>query len=205
MLDFLFAQLLILLNDKKYLFNCDKVPLTWQENRHQISYWPASVHRRQLKLTMHFTNYVSPASIFRPNSSHFSMRVKIPHNVCVMSGPAARLLVCTHSKQQNRQLVYRNSMCAERSTCHAGLLTFFGDFAPRMRIASFVGLGRWDVHRSLPEKHTSLWSSAYLYFKHSFGQYSFLPLILQGVIDSELMLMLKTNVCIVVKDDLHYK
>ena len=95
MLDFLFAQLLILLNDKKYLFNCDKVPLTWQENRHQISYWPASVHRRQLKLTMHFTNYVSPASIFRPNSSHFSMRVKIPHNVCVMSGPAARLLVCT--------------------------------------------------------------------------------------------------------------
>ena len=95
MLDFLFAQLLILLNDKKYLFNCDKVPLTWQENRHQISYWPAFVHRRQLKLTMHFTNYVSPASIFRPNSSHSSMRVKIPHNVCVMSGPAARLLVCT--------------------------------------------------------------------------------------------------------------
>ena len=142
--------MLILLVDRNYLFNCHKdrvslpVPLTSRENRHQISYWarPASVSKRQLidnafhKLCLACFNISSQQFTFLYAGQNSSQ--------CLCHVWAGRPARSVHGKQEKRRVPYVNSTCAERSTCHTGLLAFFGDFAARMRIGSFVGLGRSD-------------------------------------------------------------
>ena len=121
------------------------LPLTSRENRHQISYWEGSASvpwRQPIDIAFHKLCL----ACFNISSQQFTFLYAGQNSSqCLCHVWAGRAATNVHGKQENSRLPYVNSTCAERSTCHTGLLAFFGDFAARMRIGSFVGLRRWDV------------------------------------------------------------